>query len=132
MTRHRLLLFFAVATTLFLIFFKPAVIRTDNETRLAALFRWQSGQIHFVNSVTGYPVTIRFRVGRRFQAFSFSTNETTEDYYTSGLYDLNRTVAKESTDSLRFCSIKGISLRIGFYSIFVKNGCLEVTLLWTI
>lgn len=132
MTKRRLLLFSAVVLALFIGLFKPALIRTDNGTRLAALFRWQSGQIHFVNSVTGGPVTIRFRIGSRFQAFSFSTNETTEDYYTSGLYDLNRMVAKESTDRLRFCSVKGISLRIGFYSMFVKNGCLEVTLLWTI
>jgi hypothetical protein len=132
MTRRRLLLILTIVSALFLGIFKPAVIRTENGTRLAALFRWQSGQIHFVNSVTGGPVTIRFRIGSRFQAFSFSTNETTEDYYTDGLYDLNRTVAKESTDRLRFCSVKGISLRIGFYTIFVKNGCLEVALLWTI
>jgi hypothetical protein len=112
--------------------FKPAVIRTDDDTRLAVLFRWQSGQIQFVNSVTGRPVAIGFHIGRRFQAFSVLTDETTEAYYTNGLYDMNATVAKESTDQLSFCSMRGISLRIGFYTFSVKDGCLEVTLVWTL
>jgi len=112
--------------------FKPAVIRTDHNTRLAAFFRWQSGQIRFVNSVTERPVTIRFDIGRRFHGFSFFTDETTEAYYTHGLYDMNETVVEESTDHLRFCSVKGISLEIGFYTIEVKDGCLEVALLWTL
>jgi hypothetical protein len=108
------------------------VIRTDSETRLAALFRWQSGQIRFVNSVTERPVTIHFRIGSRFQAFSVDTDETTEAYYTHGLYDMQRELAEVSTDRLRFCSVKGISLTIGFYTLSVQDGCLEVALLWTL
>jgi hypothetical protein len=122
----------ALVAACFLGLFKPAVIRTDSETRLAALFRWQSGQIRFVNSVTERPVSIRFRIGSRFQAFSVATDETTEAYYTHGLYDMNRMVAEESTDRLSFCSVKGISLRIGFYTLSVQDGCLEVALLWTL
>ncbi len=122
----------AVAVVCFLGLFKPAVIRTNHKTRLAAFFRWQSGQIRFVNSVTDHPVTVRFHIGRRFQAFSVSTDDTTEAYYTHGVYDMNEMVAKESTDRLRFCSVKGISLRVGFYAIEVKDGCLEVALLWTL
>jgi phosphate-selective porin len=68
---------------------KPAVIRTDRDTRLAVFFRFQSGDIRFVNSVTGQPVHIDFCIGRRFQAFSVRTDETTEDYYTNGTYDMN-------------------------------------------
>ena len=112
--------------------FKPAVIRTDDETRLAFFFRWQSGHIRFVNSVTDQPVAIDFRIGRRFQAFSVCTDETTEAYYTHGLYDMNAAVAQNATDRLRFCSVKGISLNIGFYTISVKDGWLEVALLWTV
>ena len=122
----------AIALVCLLGLFKPAVIRTDDKTRLAAFFRWQSGQIRFINSVTGQPVTIDFHIGRRFQRFSVSTDETTEAYYTHGVYDLNDTVAKDFNDRLRFCSVKGISLTIGFYSISVKDGCLEVDLLWTV
>jgi hypothetical protein len=131
MTRSRLSIT-ALVVACFLALFKPAVIRTDHETRLAVLFRWQSGQIRFVNSVTERPVTIRFRIGSRFQAFSVSTDETTEAYYTHGVYDMSAMVAHEFTERLRFCSMKGISLTLGFYTIPVQDGCLEVALLWTL
>jgi hypothetical protein len=111
---------------------KPAVIRTDHDTRLAVFFRGQSGDIQFVNSVTGRPVSIGLRIGRRFQAFSVLTDKTTEAYYTNGTYDMNTRAARESTDQLRFCSVKGITLRLGFYTYSIKDGCLEVTLLWTL
>ena len=111
---------------------KPAVIRTDHDTRLAVFLRWQSGEIQFINSVTGRPVSIGLHIGRRFQAFSVLTDETTEAYYTNGTYDMNTRAAQESTDHLRFCSVKGISLRLGFYTYSIKDGCLEVTLLWTL
>ena len=45
---------------------------------------------------------------------------------------MNEAVLKESTNTLKFCSIKGISLTLGFYSFYLKDGCLEVNLLWTI
>lgn len=131
MTRRRLVIAAAIVMACLLGLFKPAVIRTDEATRLAAFFRWQSGQIRFVNSVTDHPVTIHFRVGSRFQAFSVATDDLTETYYTHGVYNLNDRVAKEATDRLRFCSIRGISLSLGFYKIDVKDGCLEVALLWT-
>ncbi len=111
---------------------KPAVVSTDQKTGLLVLFRWQSGQIRFINSVTQEPVVIRFRLGRVFQGFSVSTDPLTESYYTSGTYSLNEAAAAEQTDVLRFCSIGGISLRLGFYDIELKDGCLEVRLLWTI
>jgi len=131
MTKRRLMSA-AIVAACFLGLFKPAVIRTDEGTRLAAFFRWQSGQIRFINSVTDQPVTIDFQIRSRFQAFSVLTDGTTEAYYTHGLYDINDTVAKDCTDRLRFCSVKGISLKIGFYTISVKDGCLEVALLWTV
>ncbi len=109
---------------------KPAVVKTDEDSRLLLLLRWQSGQIRFVNSVTNRPVVIHFRIGGLFHGFAVSTDQTTEDYYTNGLYCLNDVVAKESTDILRFCSVKGIRLTLGFYDIEVKDGCLEVKLLW--
>jgi hypothetical protein len=110
---------------------KPAVLQTDNHVRLLVLLRWQSGTIRFVNSVTDKPVVIHFRVGGRFQDFSVDTDETTEAYYTRGVYPLNKTTSGESVRSLRFCSIKGISMTIGFYDLQVKESCLEAKLLWT-
>jgi hypothetical protein len=109
---------------------KPAVVKTEDHSGLLVLLRWQSGQIRFVNSVTRRPVAIHFRIGGLFHDFAVITDETTEDYYTNGLYSMNDVLAKESTDSLRFCSVKGMRLTLGFYDLDVKDGCLEVRLLW--
>lgn len=117
---------------MFLLLVKPAVIRTENETRLAVLFRWQTGSICFVNSVTGQPVVIRFTIRSQFQNFSVSADETTEAYYSHGVYDLNHAVSSESTNHLKFCSMKGIILKMGFYTFSIQDGCLEVDLLWTL
>ena len=117
---------------IFLLLVKPAVIRTENETRLAVLFRWQTGSIRFVNSVTGQPVVIRFTIRSQFQDFSVSADETTGAYYSHGVYDLNQAVSGESTNHFKFCSMKGIILNMGFYTFNVKDGCLEVDLLWTL
>jgi len=111
---------------------KPAVIETDHRTGLLVLFRWQSGQIRFINSVTQEPVAIHFRIGRVFQEFSVATDPLTEAYYTSGTYSMNTMAAAEETAVLRLCSIRGISLKLGFYDIELSDGCLEVRLLWTI
>ena len=121
-----------ITLVVLLLWVKPAVIRTGNETRLAVLFRWQTGTIAFVNSVTGQPVVIRFTIGSRFHNFSVSTDETTEAYYSHGVYDLNQAVSQESVNPLKFCSMKGISLTMGFYTLIVQDGCLEVYLLWTL
>jgi hypothetical protein len=109
---------------------KPAIVTTEDHSRLLVLLRGQSGQIRFVNSVTGRPVIIHFRIGGLFQDFAVSTDETTEAYYTNGLYSLNKVVAKDSTDVLRFCSVKGIRLTLGFYHLDVQDDCLEARLLW--
>jgi hypothetical protein len=111
---------------------KPAIVRTDNHARLLVLLRWQSGTVRFVNSVTERPVAIHFRVGGTFRDFSVATDAGTEAYYTGGMYSMNEVVSVESLPSLRFCSIKGISVTIGFYDIQLNDGCLEVKLLWTI
>jgi hypothetical protein len=109
---------------------KPALVRTDGHLRLLVLLRWQSGAISFVNSVTGQPVRIGFTIGRLFQDFSMTTDETTEAYYTQGVYAMNTVVSKEATDVLRFCSQKGIELTLGFYEFLLKDECMEVELLW--
>jgi hypothetical protein len=111
---------------------KPAILRTDNHARLLVLLRWQSGTVRFVNSVTERPVAIHFRVGGTFRDFSVATDAATEAYYTGGMYSMNAAVSAESLPHLRFCSIKGISVTIGFYDFRLNDGCLEVKLLWTI
>jgi hypothetical protein len=111
---------------------KPAVVKLESGSRLLVLLRWQSGKIQFVNSVTEKPVSIHFQIGGLFRHFGVVTDEATEAYYTNGLYSMNVAVSGESTNTLKFCSMKGISLTLGFYSFFLKDGCLEVKLLWTI
>ncbi|MFZ3045648.1 MAG: hypothetical protein WA151_07010 [Desulfatirhabdiaceae bacterium] len=121
-----------MALVLSLLVMKPAMIRTENETRLAVFLRWQTGQIYFVNSVTDQPVVIRFSLHGQFRNFSVTSDEATESYYSHGVYDLNQAVSDEATKRLNFCSMKGISLTMGFYTFTVQNGCLEVDLLWTL
>jgi hypothetical protein len=128
----RLVTICGITLAILLLLVKPAVIRTENETRLAVLFRWQTGSISFVNSVTGQPVVIRFNIRSQFQDFSVSADETTEAYYSHGVYDLNQAVSGESSNRLKFCSMKGIILNMGFYTFTVQDGCLEVNLLWTL
>ncbi|MDO9112094.1 MAG: hypothetical protein Q7U40_15650 [Desulfatirhabdiaceae bacterium] len=130
MTKRYLVIFVMVLVCLLLIL-KPAVVKLESGTRLLVLLRWQSGKIQFVNSVTEKPVTIHFQIGGLFQKFTVITDETTESYYTNGLYSMNEAVSRESTNTLKFCTIKGISLTLGFYSFSLKDGCLEVELLWT-
>ncbi len=110
---------------------RPAVATTEGRSRLLVLLRGQPGRIRFVNSVTGRPVEIGFRVGTRFHEFAMKTDRATEEYYTDGLYAVNDVVAHDSTNTLRFCSMKGIRLSVGFYELDARNGCLEVTLPWT-
>jgi hypothetical protein len=112
-------------------FVRPAVVATDEGTRLLLLVRGQSGRISFVNSVTGRPVEIRFRVGTLFHDFAMRTDAATEEYYTSGLYAVNDVVSRDATDALRLCSVAGIHLSLGFHDLDARDGCLEVTLPWT-
>lgn len=131
MTKRYSFIFVMVLACLLLIL-KPAVVKLESGTRLLLLLRGQSGKIQFVNSVTEKPVSIHFQIGGLFQRFTVITDETTEAYYTNGLYSMNEAVSRESTNTLKFCSMKGISLILGFYSFSLKDGCLEVKLLWTI
>ncbi len=132
MRLHRLIIGGGILTGLMLVAVKPAVVSTEHQARLLLLFRSQPGQIRFINSITHKPVVIDFRVGRVFKDFSVATDPLTEAYYTSGTYSINQAVAAEETAVLNFCSLRGISLKLGFYQIELTDGCLEVRLLWTI
>jgi hypothetical protein len=131
MTKRYFLISATVLAGLLLIL-KPAVVTLESGTRLLVLLRWQTGKIQFVNSVTEKPVSIHFRIGGLFRQFTVLTDVTTETYYTNGLYPMNDAVSRESTNTLNFCSMKGISLTLGFYRFSLKDGCLEVKLIWTI
>lgn len=112
-------------------FIKPARVVTDDRRSMVVLRRFQEGSIHFVNSVTHKPVTIHFRVRSVFSDFSMETDEETENYYTSGTYPIDPVLSRQTTSTLKLCSIQGIALSIGDDRWEIQDGCLEVTLLWT-
>lgn len=111
---------------------RPALITGDGAKGWILLWRGQSGEIRFVNSVTERPVEIRFRVGRRFEGFSVATDPLTESYYTAGAYAVNELASGEAVEAIRLCSMRGIDLRVGFHKRHIAGGCLEVRLLWTL
>jgi hypothetical protein len=128
MTRRRLLAPLILVTLAALAFLRPALATTDSGSRLLVLLRGQAGSIRFVNSVTHRPVEIDFRIGARFDRFAMRTDAGTEEYYTAGLYAVNDVAAREATDVLRFCSMSGMHVTLGWSELDVKDGCLEVKL----
>ncbi|HRQ11047.1 MAG TPA: hypothetical protein PLG36_08495, partial [Trueperaceae bacterium] len=56
--------------------------------------------------------------------------EKTENYYTSGTYDLNQRLLGNRTRQLRYCSIVGIDVAIASHRYALADSCLEITLLW--
>lgn len=111
---------------------RPVLVVGEDSRRRILLWHGQSGEIRFLHSVTDRPVAIRFRVGRRFEAFSVATDPLTESTYTSGVYLWNDRAGGERTDAIRLCSMRGIDLRLGFHELHIAGGCLEVRLLWTL
>lgn len=112
-------------------FLKPARMITGDRSSIVLLRRFQEGSIHFVNSVTLKPVTIRFRVRSVFSDFSMEADEETQNYYTFGTYAIDPVLSRQKTSTLKLCSIQGITLSVGDDRWEIQDGCLEVTLLWT-
>lgn len=113
------------------LFIKPVRITREGRTQVVFLHRFQRGSFRFVNSVTLKPVTVHFQVLSQFDRFSMETDEETENYYTFGTYDMDTSLSRQTTSSLKLCSVQGIELLVGDDRWEIQNGCLEVTLLWT-
>lgn len=128
MRRRRAIVPVVLAALAALALVRPAVATTDSGSRLLVLLRGQAGSIRFVNSVTHRPVEIAFRIGARFDRFAMRTDPGTEEYYTAGLYAVNDVAARDATDVLRFCSMNGMHVTLGWTELDVKDGCLEVKL----
>lgn len=126
--RRRLLLVAVVVLGAAAALVRPAVATTDTGSRLLLLVRGQSGSIRFVNSITHRPVEIDFRIGSRFERFDMRTDAGTEEYYSAGLYPVNDVASRDATRVLRFCSMAGMHLTLGFHELDIKDGCLEVKL----
>jgi len=113
------------------LFLKPARVVVGDRSTVVFFRRFQEGSLRFVNSVTQQPVTIRFRVRSIFSDFSMETDEETENYYTSGTYAIDPVLSRQTSSTLKLCSMQGMVLAIGDDRWEIQDGCLEVTLLWT-
>jgi hypothetical protein len=113
-------------------FIQPAVVIQNESKTIAIFWRYQDGSLRFINSVTGKPVLIRFRIQKAFSDFRMETDELTEQYYTAGTYTINGPLHRESTKELHCCSMKGMILSIGDRTWLIDDGCLEVRLIWTL
>ncbi len=91
---------------------------------------WDKGEVNFTNSVTGGKVKIIFDFKKGFNDYKMITDEKTENYYTSGTYDINKFLQKEKENKMFFCSIVGMKLKFGKYNFILKNNCATVEVLW--
>ncbi len=115
---------------LFFLVFRPVKLITDNGSKILLCWAWDKGLVEFTNSVTGGKVKIIFNLLWGFDDFKMLTDEKTEDYYTSGTYDINRFLKSEKRNKLFFCTIVGMKIQLGRYSFNLKNNCATLEVLW--
>jgi hypothetical protein len=111
-------------------FSRPVRISRDHGSGIVWLWAWQKGQVVFINSVTGRPVNIRFKMLWHFDGFSARTDSGTEEYYTAGGYSWNERLAGEQTREITYCSEVGISLILGGKVYQEQGDCIRISLLW--
>lgn len=110
---------------------RPVRLHPDSgPDRIAWMWAWQSGEVDFTNSVTGGPVRITFDLRTGFDHFRMLTDEKTENYYTSGTYRINARLRPQRTRSLDYCTVVGMTVRLGTSNTTLRDSCLELTLLW--
>ncbi len=109
---------------------RPIKIVTENFEKIIICWVWDRGEVDFTNSVTGGKVKIIFNMKNGFNNFKMITDEKTENYYTSGTYDINKFLIKEKKNEMFFCSIIGMRIKLGSYQFLLKNNCASVEVLW--
>lgn len=130
MTARGLLWLSAACALAVALLLRPVAVRGDGVDETVWLWAWQGGSASFTNSVTHEPVRIDFGLLAGFDRFSMTTDEKTELYYTSGGYAMDRRLAGQRTGTLQYCSMVGISVRLGRHRFQVTDGCLEMEVLW--
>ena len=109
---------------------RVAEVEEGGRKTYLALFPWEEVRVEFVNSVTGKPVLLEFRLPWAFQGFRAFTDPETEAYYTAGEYPWNQALARERRKTLAYCSEVGLALKLGSTWFRVEKGCLRLRLLW--
>ncbi len=123
-------LFFIFLISFIIIYIRPVKITTDKYEKVVLLWAWDKGKVEFTNSVTGGKVKILFDLSDDFNHFKMLTDEKTENYYTSGTYNINNLLKKEKEKRLLYCSIVGIKVSLGKFQTEVKNSCITLEVLW--
>ena len=119
-----------VVGVLLLALARPVRVRHDGTDTVAWLWAWQTGTVAFTNSVTGGRVQITFGLRTGFDHFHMATDEKTENYYTSGTYRINARLRPQRTRTQNYCSVVGMTVRLGRTHTTLRDSCLELTLLW--
>lgn len=109
---------------------RPVQVSGDGVDENLWLWAWQHGNVTFTNSVTGAPVRIEFGLLTGIDQQRMLTDEKTENYYTSGTYDLNQRLLGRRTRQLQYCSVVGIDVAIASHRYALADSCLEIRLLW--
>lgn len=130
MAARRLLWLSAIPVLAAAVLLRPVAVRGDDFEQTVWLWAWQGGSASFTNSVTQAPVRIDFGLRTGFDHFRMTTDEKTEHYYTSGSYAIDARLARQRTDTLRYCSMVGITVLLGGHRFKVMDGCLEMHALW--
>lgn len=109
---------------------RPIAVHGDTVNDTLWLWAWQHGSVSFNNSVTGAPVRIGFGLTTGFDRFEMITDEKTENYYTSGSYDIGQRLTGQRTRELEYCSVVGINVQLGSHHYQVTDSCLQIKALW--
>lgn len=109
---------------------RPVAVHGDGVDTTVWLWAWQDGSASFVNSVTHVPVRIDFGLRTGFDQFRMTTDEKTEHYYTAGGYAIAGRLAGQRTRTLHYCSVVGITVRLGRHRFQVADGCLKMHMVW--
>lgn len=113
-----------------LVLARPVHVHGDQIDQRVWLWAWQHGSVAFTNSVTGAPVRIDFGFLTGIDQQRMLTDEKTENYYTSGTYDLNQRLRGRRTRKLAYCSVVGIDVTLASHRYALADSCLEIRLLW--
>jgi len=82
-------------------------------------------KISFTHSVLNQSVVITGRVCHRFYNLSIGGSDAVVEYYSHGW-----SMGTASTDTLSFCTMLGVNITINKISLFLKNNCLTIKVVW--
>ncbi|MEM2223183.1 MAG: hypothetical protein QXR02_07285 [Acidilobaceae archaeon] len=104
-----------ITTSLLLILYELTIvyITVEGEQDLAIPVLCESRlKILFINSITGAPVELSFKLGDVIRGEYIKTDEATMEYYSSGVLDVESNFRSYESKTLKFCSMLGFKIRV--------------------